>query len=76
MDDDFTPTHYGWVFGVVPVMVDMTTPEVPVIDVRHWAFEPLLDVCEAVHAFVAWLVTAVNPDFEPTFAIRLTGEVE
>jgi hypothetical protein len=68
-------THYGWMYGIVPVYVDMTPKDCPAIEVRSVVFEPLMDVMESIFGAFCIVATMVNPEFEPQFAIKLTGEI-
>lgn len=68
-------THYGW-FNLIPVYVDMTNPDCPDIEVRHWSLEIPLDITSAIFDMFCWVVTLINPEVEPMFAIRITGEIK
>ena len=67
-------THQGW-FLFCPVYVDMTNPEIPEVCARwpwlEWLMDPALWCQEAAIMFLS----LTNPDYEPAFSIRLTGEL-
>ena len=74
MSEKITPTHYGLMYGVVPVRLDMTNPDEPLVEVRHWSLEPLLDICEGIYGLLIFFRSTVEPDYEPTYPITITGE--
>lgn len=76
MSEQINATHYGLMYGLVPVRIDMTDPDVPAIEVRHWSLEPVLDVCEAIYGVLLFLRSTVDPDYEPTFPIKITRELK
>lgn len=68
-------THYGLLFGIVPVYVDMTDPHCPAIDERHWSLVPLNELCHALFGAYTWLATAISAEYEPGFPLTITGEI-
>jgi hypothetical protein len=69
-------THYGRMYGVVPVRLDMTNPDEPLVAVRHWSLEPVLDICEAIYGLLVRLRLLIDSDYEPTYPILVTRAVE
>jgi len=72
--DNFTITHKGWFFYIIPIYLDMRDESCPVITGRHWFFEPFLMVMDALFsaAFYAadWLFGAELP-----MPVLITGEI-
>ncbi|WP_345854237.1 hypothetical protein [Shewanella algae] len=73
MADKSKYTHYGWLLGV-PVYVAGVESDAPNIEVRHWAFEPVLDVMEGLFGLFCMIVSAMGYE-PPMFSIKLTGEI-
>lgn len=68
--------HYGLMFGFVPVYVGNAQSDAPLIEVRNWWPDWLLDVGHFLFDAFSLLATMVNPQFEPLFMIKLTGPIE
>lgn len=68
-------THYGFLHGI-PVYVDFSTPDAPGIETRWYIPEFCLDIMEALFGCYVGFMTAIEPDFEPCYAIKLTGIIE
>lgn len=68
-------THTGMMFGVVPVFLDMTNPECPAIEGRFLGCEVALSVMESLFQAFCMIMSFVSLDFEPSYAIKITGEV-
>lgn len=68
-------THYGW-FLFCPVYVDMTLDPAPGVWARWEWLDPLLSAAHWCQESMIGFLSAANPDYEPAFAIRLTGEVK
>jgi hypothetical protein len=74
--EEFNPTHKGLMFGVVPVYLDMTDEECPAILGRNWFCEyVLLDFFSVLFNVLTLMLTRINPEFEPMFPIKITGEL-
>lgn len=73
--DNFKPTHYGLFMGIVPIILDLTNEAEPVIEGRWFWCNPLLTVTEYVFGMFCMVATMINPDFEPMFAMKITGEI-
>ena len=69
-------THYGLYWGVVPVYVDWRDPECPGIATRNWIPEWTMDAVDWLTAIPIGLVSIINPDYQPMFAIKLTALIE
>lgn len=72
--DTTKPTHKGW-FLFAPVYLDMTDPEVPGMWARWEWMEWLLTAAHECQAAMITMLSAMNPDYEPAFMIRITGEM-
>lgn len=70
-----TATHKGW-FLFCPVLLDMADDECPGVWARWWWLEPMLSVAHAMQATMIWMLSAMNPDYEPTFMLKVTGKVQ
>lgn len=75
MTDKKDFTHYGWLYGVVPIYVNVTNSECPDIESRHWVFEPLMLFVDLAYSFTSLVGSMIFKDFEPMFAIKLTGRI-
>lgn len=73
--EDFKPTHKGFFLGIVPVYLDMTNADCPTISERHWSLAPLGVVVDVLFAAFVWVATTINPHYEPTYPIMITGEI-
>lgn len=67
-------THYGW-FSFCPVYVG-GDKEAPDVMARHRWLQPLLHLAVYVQGLAIGLCSMVNPDWEPTWRIRITGAIE
>lgn len=71
---DIEYTHKGW-FGVCPVFLAEIDSDGPIMDPRHWSLVPLFWFSEILMAFVVFCTSAMNPEWEPVWPIRITGEI-
>lgn len=69
-------THKGFLFGIVPVYLDMTDSDCPGLEVRHWSLTPLLYLCEAIFGICVFLKSMIDIEYEPAFPIKVTGEIK
>ena len=69
-----TFTHKGWL-GICPVYIGGLDDEGPVIAERHWSFIPLMKISEFMQRLCRFVLSAINPHYEPMWAIRVTGEL-
>lgn len=70
--DEHKWTHKGWFCSCVPVYFDETTDA---LSVRHWCFEPWMDVVEIFFAVVCQIKVFIDPEYEPQFPILITAEL-
>lgn len=68
-------THKGW-FGLCPVYFADLESEAPHVHPRHWIFTPLMMLSEVFFSVAFWCAGFINPDFEPAWALRVTGALE
>lgn len=69
-----TFTHKGW-FGICPVYLADLESDAPLIDPRHWVLAPLMWASEVMYAVVFHVRGFMDPEFEPVWPIRITGEL-
>ncbi|EHM2356458.1 hypothetical protein KD625_004232 [Salmonella enterica subsp. enterica serovar Bonariensis] len=69
-------THYGLFWGCVPVYVNMKNSNCPDVVTRNWIPDWTLDIADWISAAPIFLITLINPSYEPMFAIKLTGLIE
>jgi hypothetical protein len=74
MTPPITFTHKGW-FGLCPVYIGDINTEGPCLDPRHWSLSWLMPVSEAIFGMAFWIMTTINPDYEPMWPIRITGKL-
>lgn len=67
-------THKGFFCGIVPVYIDMTNEDCPMICERHWSLLPLFMLVELLFGCAVLIRTMSDPDYEPLFPIKITGE--
>ena len=72
-------THTGMFCGIVPIWLNMTNEEEPEIEVRgtgalKTALELLMDVVEGAFGLYCMACSLLNPNFEPLYPIKITGE--
>lgn len=76
MKYEFKKTHYGSLHGV-PCWIDMTNEEAPGIEAKGgFIGEFALDAMECLFGCFCFVMTFVNTDFEPMYAITVKGEVD
>lgn len=68
-------THKGW-FGFCPVyFANLETPS-PLVHERHWSLLPVMILNEWIFGFMFWMKTAIDPEYEPQWPLRVTGEIK
>lgn len=67
-------THKGW-FGICPIYLRNPDSDCPTVAPRWNWVVPLFVVSEWWQGAAIWLCTVVNPDYEPRWKIRITGEL-
>lgn len=75
MDNAMTKTHKGLFLGVVPVYLDMTDESCPGVQPRHWAFTPLLHLCEMIFGMCVFLRSRVDADYVPAYPVTVTHTI-
>jgi hypothetical protein len=68
-------THYGWLFGCVPVYLAMIEGASPRIVVRNGCPDWLLDVAEEIYFIVAHFRSRRNPDYQVRIPLAITEEI-
>lgn len=68
-------THVGWFAGLVPVYFADIDGEGCVLQERNWCPEWWFTFVERVFGLFCQVACLLNPDFEPSFPITLTGEI-
>lgn len=66
-------THNGW-FGFCPVKIAEPYSDAPTLAARWWWLGWLFDLNETVQGLVLTLCSAMIPDYEPMWRIKVTGE--
>lgn len=69
-------THYGLMYGIVPVKLDFTDHACPKVAGRWPGFVFLLMILDLLFGFFCLITTMANPEFEPMFPIRITKVVD
>lgn len=67
-------THKGW-FGICLIYIAELESDEPVIVERHWLFGPLFYASELLYDVCFFLHGMMDPEFEPYFPLRVTGEL-
>lgn len=67
-------THKGWFF-MCPVYLNADDGEGMYVDARWWWLDWWFSVNNAIFAALVYIKTAINPDYEPMFPFRVTGEL-
>ena len=70
-----TLTHKGW-FGICPVYFGGLYTEAPHVYERHWLLAPLMSLSEWCYAATFFVGQLMNPEFEPGWPLRITGELK
>lgn len=67
-------THKGW-FMLCPIKIAKPYSEAPCLAPRWWWLELWLDANELLQQAQIWMLSAINPDYEPRFMFKVTGEL-
>lgn len=67
--------YKGWIL-FAPVYVDMTDEECPAVMARWPILEPLLFAATWCEQSMIGFLSMCNEDYEPAFAIKLTGKID
>jgi hypothetical protein len=68
-------THRGW-FGVCPVYIGDTYTQAPTLVERRAWLRPLYVFSEALQGLCCAVLSRLDPEFEPGWAIMITGELD
>jgi len=68
-------THYGWLF-MCPVYVGGLNSEAPYINARSALIDWWLNFNLGLFGVCVFCMELIDPDYEPMFPIRLTGEIK
>jgi hypothetical protein len=49
--------------------------DAPMVHPRHWTLAPLMVASEWLYAAAFWCAGTINPMFQPTWPLRVTGTV-
>lgn len=69
-------THKGLMYGIVPCYFDFTDRECPEVEGRFLGCELLCDVVEVMFSAYCYIATAIDPDYDPMFPIKITGVLD
>lgn len=67
-------THRGW-FGLCPVYFGGLESGEPLVEPRHFLLTPLMMLSEGLFAVAFWCASAMDPTFEPSWPLRVTGKL-
>jgi len=68
-------THKGLFLGIVPIFLADTFSDEPMLAGRGFVSDIMLDIVEALFGIFCILMSAVDPEFEAMFPIKITGEI-
>src|SRR5690606_35041691 len=72
--NNFTITHKGLFFYIIPIYLDMRDEYCPAIAGRHWIFEPFLMVMDALFSAADYVADRLF-GAELTMPMLITGEI-
>ena len=72
--DNFTITHKGLFFYIIPIYLDMRDEYCPAIAGRHWIFEPFLMVMDTLFSAADYVADRLF-GAELTMPMLITGEI-
>jgi hypothetical protein len=70
-----TYTHRGW-FALCPVYIGNTYTPAPTLVPRRRVLTPLFALSECIQAASIAVLARVDPEYDPNFAIVITGELD
>lgn len=73
--NNINATHTGLMYGFIPVFLNMDDPSTPSIEARNWLCDVALDIVEPVYGFMLRVMMSIDNSFEPSYAIKVTGEI-
>jgi hypothetical protein len=68
-------THKGW-FMWCPIKIAEPDSHAPTVAARWLILEPWFTVNEAWQALMIFVLSSLNPDYEPMFMLKITGEID
>ena len=68
-------THIGLMFGCVPVYLDMTDDDCPGVEGLFFGCDFMLDIVEPIFGACIFIMSAINPEYEPAFPIKIIKEL-
>lgn len=68
-------THKGW-FMLCPIKVAQPESHAPCVAARWLVLEPWFTVNEAAQSLMIWVLTMIDPDYEPMWMFKITGELK
>lgn len=68
-------THKGWFF-LCPVYLNPDEGEGMAVDARRPWLDWWFSVNELIFGLTVCIMTAINPEYEPMFPFRVTGEID
>ena len=68
-------THKGLMYGIVPVYLDMTEEDCPIVEPTSFIYRPLFSICDLLFETYVFLRTSVDHEYEPYFPIKVTEEL-
>lgn len=71
---NFTITHKGLFFYIIPIYLDMRDESCPTIAGRHWFFEPFLMVMDLLFSAADYVAGRLF-GAELTMPMLITGEI-
>jgi hypothetical protein len=67
-------THKGWI-AFCPVYIANIDSDGPIVCERNWVPEFVLTMANWAQMSAMWLLSSISHDYEPLFAIKVTGEL-
>lgn len=67
-------THKGW-FAFCPVWLGNLDSDAPLVATRNGIPEIVMDAAEACIGLCIVVISLFNPDYEPLYPIRVSGEL-
>lgn len=67
-------THKGLMYGCVPVYLNMDCGDCPEVEGRNLLCEIGLSIVEPLFGLFTYIMTALDPAYEPMYPIKITGE--
>lgn len=68
-------THFGW-FDLCPVLIGFPDGETFDLKPRWFWAEPLFWLAVQLQGLAIGFCSLVNPEWEPVWMVRITGEIE